>query len=65
MTGEGPLEFEQRFLTLFQMKATDEDPIIEALDQLVREVGRDQAQQWFLGQWKQKNQPMHESVRMG
>lgn len=65
MAGEGPSEFEQRLLALFQTKATEEDPIIETLDKLFQEFGRDKVQQWFQGQSKQKNQPIHEFVRMG
>ena len=65
MAEEGPSEFEQRLLALFQTKATDEDPIIETLDKLVQEFGRDKVQQWFQGQSKNQNHLIHEFVRVG
>ncbi|CAF0766337.1 unnamed protein product [Adineta steineri] len=54
-----------RIQFLLSMKSTDEQAIIEALDQLVKDFGVDEVQRWYQPQSKHKNLLIHEFVRMG
>ena len=56
---------EQHLTALLQTKVTDENKIIEIFDKIVEKFGRDQVQRWFPPQTKQKNQLVHDFVRLG
>ncbi|CAF1273637.1 unnamed protein product [Adineta steineri] len=63
MTSEATLA--DRIQFLLSMRSTDEQAIIQALDQIVKDFSVDEVQQWYHPQSKHKNLLIHEFVRMG